>query len=103
LLLALKLHDASSAQLVYYYREKEDSRGASRRIFTEESMEKNEPALLQKERKSALAGAGCGPIQMFDPVLADPGVHTREVLASLGYSHGDIDAPAAAGVIEVTQ
>jgi len=34
---------------------------------------------------------------------ADPGAHTREVLASLGYSHGDIDALAAAGVIEVPQ
>ena len=66
-------------------------------------MEKSEPALLQKERKSALAGVACGPIQMFDQVLADPGVHTREVLASLGHSHGDIDARAAAGVIEVTQ
>jgi hypothetical protein len=55
-------------------------------------MEKNDTVLLQKERKSALAGVACGPIRMFD-----------QVLASLGYSHGDIDALAAAGVIEVTQ
>jgi crotonobetainyl-CoA:carnitine CoA-transferase CaiB-like acyl-CoA transferase len=130
--------------LVYYYRKKEDSRGTGQRIFTEESMEKNDPVLLPKERKSALAGVACGPIQTLDQVFADPqvqraglvhekstensgkvkvlgmpvfrsqappsvrtpaadpGAHTREVLAPLGYSHGDVDALAAAGVIEVT-
>jgi hypothetical protein len=55
-------------------------------------MEKKDPVLPQIERKSALAGAACGPIQMFDPVLD-----------SLGYSHGFTAALAAAGIIEVTQ
>lgn len=55
-------------------------------------MEKNDPVLVQKERKSALSGVACGPIQMSDRVLASP-----------GYSHGDTAALAAAGVIEVTQ
>jgi crotonobetainyl-CoA:carnitine CoA-transferase CaiB-like acyl-CoA transferase len=34
---------------------------------------------------------------------AVPGAHTREVLSGLGYSTSDIDALAAAGIIEVTK
>jgi crotonobetainyl-CoA:carnitine CoA-transferase CaiB-like acyl-CoA transferase len=34
---------------------------------------------------------------------AVPGAHTRDMMSGLGYSASDIDALAAAGVIEVTK
>jgi crotonobetainyl-CoA:carnitine CoA-transferase CaiB-like acyl-CoA transferase len=88
LFFALELHDASSVYLVYYYRKKEYSRGANRRIFTEESMEKPDTTLPQEGSEGALAS-----VLVMDLTTARSGPTCTKILADFGADVVRIERP----------